>query len=169
MPTPSIQEALMAIPSRLYSYLEQRGAQYDICEHALSRSSPETARCASILPHQLAKPVLLEDDAGYVMAVVPADRRVMIGRLCQELGRPELRLSDEDRIAALFEGCDRGAMPPLGVAWGIETLVDDEVEANEVVYLEAGDHKHLLRVSGWQFHSLMAGARHGQFCKAAIH
>lgn len=159
----------MAIPSRLYTYLEEHGAHYDVCEHALSRSSPETARCASILPHQLAKPVLLEDDAGCVMVVVPADRKVMIGRLSHNLGRPELRLSDENRIASLFEGCDRGAMPPVGVAWGIETLVDEEVEANDVVYLEGGDHKHLLRMTGQEFQALMAEARHGQFGKAMIH
>ncbi|MGB0126448.1 MAG: YbaK/EbsC family protein [Rhodocyclaceae bacterium] len=103
------------------------------------------------------------------MAVVPADRKVMIGRLCRDLGRPESHLSDEDRIEALFEGCDRGAMPPLGMAWGIETLVDDEVEANDVVYLESGDHEHLLRMTGRQFHGLMEGAQHGHFCKAAIH
>lgn len=159
----------MAIPSRLYTYLEQQGAHYEVCEHAPSRSSPETARCARIFPHQLAKPVLLEDDAGCVMVVVPADRQVMIGRLSHNLGRPELHLSDEDRIASLFEGCDRGAMPPVGVAWGIETLVDEAVEANDVVYLEGGDHKHLLRMTGQQFQALMAEARHGQFGKTLIH
>jgi Ala-tRNA(Pro) deacylase len=159
----------MAISSRLSDYLETHGVRYDLCEHARSRSSPETARRAGILPHQLAKPVLLEDDVGCVMAVVPADRHVMIGRLCHMLARPTLHLSDERRIASLFEGCDPGALPPLGMAWGIETLVDDEFDANDVVYLEGGDHEHLLRLTGQQFQALMQGARHGQFCKTPIH
>jgi Ala-tRNA(Pro) deacylase len=64
----------MSIPSRLSSYLDQRGARYEICAHELSHSSAETARAAHVLPHQLAKSVILEVDTGCVMAVVPADK-----------------------------------------------------------------------------------------------
>jgi prolyl-tRNA editing enzyme YbaK/EbsC (Cys-tRNA(Pro) deacylase) len=49
----------MSIPSRLSSYLDQRGARYEICAHEPSRSSAETARAAHVLPHQLAKSVIL--------------------------------------------------------------------------------------------------------------
>jgi Ala-tRNA(Pro) deacylase len=58
------------------------------------------------------------------MAVVPADKYVMLGRLGQLLNRHELHLSDEQRIAAVFAECDRGAVPPVGMAWGIDTVVD---------------------------------------------
>ncbi len=159
----------MSIPSRLSNYLDQRGACYDICAHEPNRSSAETARWAQVLPRQLAKSVILEDDTGYVMAVVPADKTVMLGHLSQLLGRKELRLSDESRIALLFEDCDRGAVPPVGMAWGIDTIVDDELEANDVVYMEGGDHERLLRMSHHQFHELMSAARHGHFCKRPLH
>ena len=159
----------MTIPLRLSSYLDQRGTDYDICAHEHSRTSAETARAAQVLPHQLAKSVLLEDDSGYLMAVVPADRSVMLGQLAELLGRRELRLSDERRIELLFKDCDRGAVPPVGMAWGIETIVDDELEANDVVYMEGGDHERLLRMSHDQFHALMSAARHGHFCKTPLH
>jgi Ala-tRNA(Pro) deacylase len=143
--------------------------RYELCAHAHSRTSAETARAAQVVPHQLAKSVVLEDDAGCLMAVVPADRYVMLGRLSRMLGRKELHLSDENRIAELFDGCDRGAVPPVGAPWGIETIVDDELEANDVVYMESGDHEHLLRLSREQFHELMSAARHGHFCKDRAH
>ena len=159
----------MSIPSRLSNYLDQRGARYEIHAHEPSRCSAETARTAQVSPHQLAKSVILEDDTGCMMAVVPADKTVMLGHLSQLLGRKELRLSDESRIALLFEDCDRGAVPPVGMAWGIETIVDDELEANDVVYMEGGDHQCLLRMSHEQFHELMSAARHGHFCKTPLH
>jgi Ala-tRNA(Pro) deacylase len=162
-------EAAMSIPSRLSSYLDQRGARYEICEHDHSRCSAETARTAHVLPNQLAKAVIVEDDAGCVMAVVPADKNVMLGQIARMLGRKELRLSDENRIATLFDDCDRGAVPAVGAAWGIETIVDDELNANEVVYVESGDHEHLLRMSREQFLDLMSAARHGSFCKTPAH
>lgn len=159
----------MSIPSRLSSYLERHGARYETCSHRHSHCSAETARAAKVSPHQLAKSVLLEDEQGCVMAVVPADRTVMIGRLAQLLDRHELHLSDEARIAALFDDCDRGAVPPVGMAWGIETVVDDELEANDVVYLEGGDHEQLLRMPRDQFLELMRPARHGHFCRPPLH
>jgi Ala-tRNA(Pro) deacylase len=113
--------------------------------------------------------VIIEDDAGCLMAVVPADRDVLLGQLSRMLERKHLRLADESRIAALFSDCDRGAVPALGMAWGVETVVDDELEANEVVYFEAGDHERVLRMSNDEFHSLMRPARHGHFCAERVH
>jgi Ala-tRNA(Pro) deacylase len=159
----------MSIPARLTTYLEQRGVHFEIRMHEHSRSSAETARTAQVRPDQLAKSVLLEDEAGCVMAVVPADKTVKVGQLSHLLGRRELHLSDENRIAKLFDDCDRGAVPPVGMAWGVETIVDEELEAAEVVYLEGGDHEHLLMLSGSQFHELMGAALHGRFCKAPTH
>ena len=155
----------MSIPSRLLRYLEQRGTRYEICVHEHSRTSAESAHAAHVRPNQLAKPVVLEDDVGCVMAVIPADKTVMLGQIAQLLGRKQLRLSDESRISVLFADCDRGAVSPVGMAWGIETVVDHELEASDVVYLETGDHEHLLRMSRQQFQALMSEARHGHFCK----
>jgi Ala-tRNA(Pro) deacylase len=159
----------MSISHHLSRYLEQHGARYEVCMHEHSRTSAETARTAQVLPRRLAKSVILEDDDGCLMAVLPADKNVMLGHLSRMLGRRELRLSDENFIAMLFDDCDRGAVPPVGMAWGIETIVDDELEAGDVVYLEGGDHESLLRMSGEQFHELMRTARHGHFCRAPTH
>jgi Ala-tRNA(Pro) deacylase len=162
-------EAVMSIPTRLLSYLDQRGVRYDICMHEHSRSSAETARTAHVPPHQLAKSVIVEDDSGRVMAIVPADRNVLLGQLSRMLDRQHLRLADEACIASMFADCDRGAVPALGMAWGVETAVDDELETSEVVYIESGDHEHLLRLSNGQFRELMLAARHGHFCGQRIH
>jgi Ala-tRNA(Pro) deacylase len=160
----------MTIPSRLSSYLDQQGARYKVCVHAHSRSSPETARTAHIPPAQLAKSVVLEDDNGdRVVAIVPGDKRVMLGALSRLLDRHDLRLADERSIAELFTDCEAGAVPALGMAWGVETVVDDALESSEVVYIEAGDHERLLKLSQEQFRALMRNARHGHFCADRVH
>ena len=160
----------MTIPSRLSSYLDQHGARYEVCVHAHSRSSPETARTAHIPPGQLAKSVVLEDDNGdRVVAIVPGDKRVMLGALSRLLDRHDLRLADERSIAELFTDCEAGAVPALGMAWGVETVVDDALENSEVVYIEAGDHERLLKLSQEQFRALMRDARHGHFCAERVH
>lgn len=159
----------MSIPMRLSNYLDELGVAYEVCPHEHSHCSAESARKAQVQPGQLAKSVVLEDEAGCVMAVVPADKRVMLGELARMLDRRELHLSDERRIAALFTDCEPGAVPPVGMAWGVDTIVDDALEASDVVYLESGDHENLLRVSHEQFHTLMSRVRHGQFSRALLH
>ena len=157
----------MTVPTRLSSYIDRCGASYELCAHEPSRTSAETAHRAHVLPHQLAKPVILEDELGFVMAVVPADKSVAVEEVAYMLGRKDLRLSHEDRIARVFDDCERGAVPPVGMAWGLETIVDEALEGHDVVYLEAGDHESLLRMSGEQFRELMRGQPHGHFCKPA--
>lgn len=159
----------MSIPARLTSYLDQRGTRYEICAHEPSSSSAQTARTAHVPPHQLAKPVIVEGDDGCMMVVLPADRNVKLGPLSRMLDRKNLRLADKSRVEALFADCEHGAVPALGMAWGIETIVDDELEANDVVYMESGDHERLLRVSHDDFHALMLAARHGHFCGDPTH
>lgn len=159
----------MSIPSRLSSYLNKHDVRYDVTMHKLSRTSAETARTAHIQPHDLAKSVVLEHGDGYVMALIPADRTLMIGQLAQLLGRRDLHLADEAQIAMRFDGCDAGAVPSIGMAWGVETVVDEALEASDTVFLECGDHERLLRLSHDQFHRLMQAQRHGRLCKTPLH
>jgi Ala-tRNA(Pro) deacylase len=110
----------------------------------------------------MAKAVVLADRGGYVMAVVPGSRHVSVKTLCKKLGR-ELVLVQEDSLIPVFKDCARGAIPPLGPAYGIETIVDDSLVGQPEIYFEAGDHEELIRVNGEQFLSLLRQARHGQF------
>jgi Ala-tRNA(Pro) deacylase len=55
------------------------------------------------------------------------------------------------------------------MAWGVETVVDDDLDENAEVYIEGGDHETLIRMSGDQFSALMKGARHGRFSRGVVH
>jgi Ala-tRNA(Pro) deacylase len=155
----------MSISPTLSNYLQQSGAQFQLCPHLHSRTSAETARLAHVPERLLAKSVVLEDEQGCVLAVVPGDSRVRVSALARMLGRSRLRLSDESTVRSLFGDCDPGAVPAFGMAWGIETAVDEELEHNSEVYVEGGDHEQLLRMSRGQFSELMTKARHGHFSR----
>ena len=155
----------MSISPTLSNYLKQNDAHYEPCPHTHSRTSAETARLAHVPERLIAKSVVLEDDQGCVLAVVPADSRVRVSALARMLGRANLRLCDESTVRELFGDCDPGAVPAFGMAWGLETAVDEELEHNSEVYVEGGDHEQLLRMSRGQFCDLMSHARHGHFSR----
>ncbi|MGH8857001.1 MAG: aminoacyl-tRNA deacylase [Polaromonas sp.] len=152
----------MTIAHRVEDYMMQYGVQYDVVTHPHSRSSAETAELAQVPGDSLAKSVVLQDEDGYLMAVLPFTRHVRLGRLSQELNR-RFRLATEEEISALFKDCERGAIPPLGSAYGIDTIIDDSLAQQPEIYFEAGDHERLIRVSREQFMLLMEQAGHGRF------
>ena len=150
----------MAIASRLKWYLDVHGLEYEILSHSHTTTSHDSACAAHVPEEQVAKSVLLGDEWGYVMAILPASRRVVFDSLQTQLGRT-LHLASEKELAEVFFDCELGAVPSLGDAYGIPTLIDDALLEASDIYLEAGDHEALVRLRGTDFAALAASWQHG--------
>lgn len=148
----------MTMAATLKDYLDRSGFEYELVPHSHTGSSTETAEAAHVSGHHIAKAVMLEDDRGYVMAVLPADEHVHLGHIHQELDR-FLGLATESELGDLFPDCERGAVPPVGPAYGVETLLDERVLDNDEVWFEAGDHESLVHMARNDFQQLMSDAR----------
>ncbi|MDR9437613.1 MAG: YbaK/EbsC family protein [Thiohalophilus sp.] len=153
----------MAIARTLQTYLAHKGIAYDLLPHRHTDTSVNSANSAHIPPDRLAKSVILEDENGYVMAVIPANRHVRIGHLNRALNR-RMGLATEAELSPLFSDCDPGAVPPLGDAYGIATVVDESLDECPEVFLEAGDHEDLIHLKGTAFRRLMRGSQHARIC-----
>lgn len=153
----------MAIAMTIQNFLREQRVPFEVLMHDHTRSSLKTAEAAHIPTDRLAKAVMLEDDKGYLMAVVPASYRVNLGEVRQQLGR-NIGLATESELTEIFKDCELGAIPPLGLAYGIETLYDDSLAQMSDIYFEAGDHEELIHVTREEFMRLMGMARRGKFC-----
>lgn len=149
------------------NYLGRQDVSFETMPHRHTLTSRETAREAHVPGQRIAKGVLFCDDQDYVLAVVPASRRVDADRLCSLLGRRELSLASEDELALLFPDCEIGAVPAVGEAYGLRSVIDASLRGDEHVYLEAGDHQQLVRVLGSDFERLMQGATWGEISAAS--
>jgi Ala-tRNA(Pro) deacylase len=152
----------MSVAKTVMSYLQSHQIPYAVVPHRRTLSSRESAEAAHVSARCLAKAVVFWDRQGYLMAVVPGDRHVGVDSLSDKLGR-QLELADESRLAPVFKDCELGAIPPLGPAYGMETIVDDSLVGLEEVYFEAGDHLELICVEGEQFLRILNPAWHGRF------
>ena len=92
----------MAMAITLREYLEETGSHYDVSTHTQTGCSMETAAVAHIPGDQLLKSVILKDDKGYVMAVIPSTYHVKVSELKEKLNR-HLRLVTEDELAEVDE------------------------------------------------------------------
>lgn len=155
----------MAIAITLQEYLSDMDVDYDILKHAHTEVSTQTARIAHIPGEQLAKSVVLEDENGrYLLAVIPSNRHVSLGKLHQQY-KIRMGLATEAELEEIFDDCELGAVPPVGDPYGIDVIMDNSLEQCSDVYFEAGDHVNLVHLSGESFQRLMNKARHGSFTK----
>lgn len=153
----------MTMSITLQKYLAQRSIAYVVVPHRHTETSMNSASSAHVPADQIAKPVILEDENSYLMAVIPANQHVKIGRLNKLLGR-KFRLATEAEVKDLFTDCEPGAIPPVGEAYGLETIVDNRLTSIPDVYLEAGDHEDLLHLMGVSYRRLMKGIQQGSIC-----
>jgi Ala-tRNA(Pro) deacylase len=72
-------------------------------------------------------------------------------------------LAIESEVGELFRDCDPGAIPAIGAAYRVDTIVDDALLQQPHVYFEAGDHEALVHMTGQAFAAMMANVPHGSF------
>ncbi len=154
----------MTIARRLKWYLDVQGVDYELVHHAHATSSSGSARAAKLPGGKVAKSVVLEDERGYVLALVPASCRVLLDEIRQQLDR-DLQLASETELRELFSDCEVGAVPAVGAPYNVPTVIDDSLLRLPDLYFEAGDHRELVHMSGPAFRDLFAGVQHGRFCK----
>ncbi|WJR79197.1 YbaK/EbsC family protein [Bradyrhizobium sp. NP1] len=152
----------MSIAPTLHRYLAAENIQYNEIPHDLTMSSTRTAEACHISGDRLAKAVVLRHDGGYTLAVVPASHHLTLPDLRERLGE-NIEMANETEINRLFADCAHGAVPAVGRCYGLDLVVDDSIEAQPEVYIEAGDHETLLHLSHAQFARLTANAPHGRF------
>ncbi len=155
----------MSIAKQLQDYLKQHAIKYRLIAHPHTGSSMESAEEAHVKGDALAKGILVSTaDDGYWLVVVPSDYHIELESL-HVLIKQKVEMASETELAEQFPDCEVGAVPPLGQAYGIKTLWDPgtSLGSEARVFFEAGDHEHLVEVSGEQFHELMSPAERGEF------
>ena len=155
--------------NRITNFLDQKYIHYEIIPHPRSKSSVDTAISAEVPMHQIAKAVILEDHEGkHIMAIVPADYKVSLSMLNEELNR-SFKLAKENDIYEMFTDCDSGAVPPVPSAYYLDAVYDEELTREPELFLESGDHETLIQISREDFMRLMESYKHSRFSRKVFH
>lgn len=151
----------MSIAITLKEYFDKNKTHYDFITHRSTASALDSSRAAHLPAEKVSKAVVLESDNGdYLMASLPANCRLSLNQVHNITGI-HYTLVSEEKLQALFPDCASGAIPAMGNAYHIEMLVDDSLLVTEDVYIESGDHKHLLKLEHHDYANLVASMAHG--------
>jgi Ala-tRNA(Pro) deacylase len=132
--------------SLVTDYLDKRGVAFEVVAHRRAFTSLQEARELGVAADEVLKTVAFRTRGKYVLAVVPASRRLDLRLVRESLDDPDVRLASEAELAADFPGYELGALPPLGSLLGVRLLVDPEVLGHELVLFAAGTETESIRV-----------------------
>jgi len=145
-------------------FLDRHHVAHEVVSHEPLVNSLDSAQATKIPPERVAKGVLLNADGKYVLAVTRADRHLNLGALKQQLQAP-VGLATREELDEVFDDCVLGAAPPLGPAYGIESIWDDELAKEPDLYFELGDRVHLVHMRTRDYLALLGEDRRGSFSR----
>ena len=123
-------------------FLERHGVPYEVVEHERTQTAAAEARAAGMPPADVAKTVVLRDQEGVRLAVIPASHRLDLHKVKRELGSKGLRLVTEQEMAEEFADFEVGAVPPFGPMFHALELVDERLLDHDRILCGGGDHEH---------------------------
>ena len=132
---------------RLDEYLTSQHVPFRRMPHRPVYTASQVAQSLHVPGQEMAKTVLLRTGSGYLLAVLPATRRVDLDRLRRELNEDRLELATEGDMERLFPDCERGAMPPFGSLYRLPTVVDEMITADEEIVFEGQNHEEAIRMA----------------------
>lgn len=172
----------MSVAPRIAEYLHREGVVFDVLHHPHTRHSRDTAQRSGVAPDKLIKALLVAGDGGFDrdaalddagagdgrpcwLVLLPADRQLSLFLLSEYL-QQHVELLPEEKLHACFPDCQYGAVPALGAAYNLRTIIDKSVLPLRELYLEAGDHEGLIHLSQAQFRAL---TRDAEYACVALH
>jgi len=154
----------MSIAKTLIDYLDSRNIDYYTVDHRHSQTARGSAKYAHLPPHQIAKAVVLRDNDQFIVTVIPANRTLELDWVNEVLER-NFRLATERELQELFWDCETGAVPAISGAYGLQVVWDDQLAYTNDIFIEAGDHEHLICLERKDFRGLMSTLPHSIISK----
>src|SRR6266702_6929512 len=90
----------------LKQFLDKEKIKYVSIVHSTAYTAQEVAASAHITGKELAKTVIVELDGKMAMAVLPANRKIVVQDLREVTGSHKVKFASEDEFQQRFPGCE---------------------------------------------------------------
>ncbi|HOC56224.1 MAG TPA: YbaK/EbsC family protein [Verrucomicrobiota bacterium] len=139
----------------LKQFLDREKIKYVSLIHSTAYTAQEVAASAHIPGKELAKTVIVQLDGETAMAVLPADRKVVLQDLREVTGADQVKLVPEEEFKQRFPDCEIGAMPPFGNLYGMEVYAASSLAENADIAFNAGSHTEVIKLAYKDFERLV--------------
>jgi Ala-tRNA(Pro) deacylase len=141
--------------TKLKEFLQKENVRYVSILHATAYTAQEVAASAHVTGKELAKTVIVELDGKMAMAVLAANRKIVLQDLREVTGSDQVKFATEEEFRLKFPECETGAMPPFGNLYGMDVYLAESLTANDQIAFNAGSHSEVIRMSFADFERLV--------------
>jgi Ala-tRNA(Pro) deacylase len=124
---------------RLQQRLQTGGIAFTVLRHEPVYTSEQAAAVRGVPLASGAKALVLKAGESFVMAVMPADRKLDSKKARAALGTKSIRFASREEVEQLT-GLQPGSIPPFGSLFGLPTWCDPALGENVSINFNAGDH-----------------------------
>ena len=125
---------------KIETFLKQQSVPFEVLPHLAEYRASRIAQELHVPGNNFAKTVVLNVDGKRMLAVLPASHSVNMETARDSLSADRVELAHEEELARLFPDCELGAVPPFGSQYGVETVVDEPLTADEHIVFEGNTH-----------------------------
>lgn len=136
---------MKSVFDRIKELLDENHAPYQIKEHAPTRTSEESALHRGEPLKIGAKAMVLKTDKGFMMAVLPADKKIDSSAVKGLFTTKNLRFASKEELVELT-GLVPGAIPPFGMLFNIPMIVDEALLEEEWMAFNAGSLEKSIKM-----------------------
>jgi len=140
----------MPIPKTTKNYLDKKMARYDEIAHKTVYTAYDAAQTLRKELKEIAKSLLIATDKAYVIAVVPANMRIDLGKLKKALQVKKVSIPNEKLMVKIFK-VKPGAMTAFGGLHKVEVWVDKSLLKTKDIILSAGSFTDSVRMKAKDF------------------
>ena len=131
----------------LQSFLDEKGVAYRLSRHDTVFTASGLAEVEHVPGRKVIKPVVVKADGQFVMCALPASHKIDFEELKRQLEVNYVSLVTEEKLRELFPDCQIGAEPPIGRLYGMTTLMDESLVADDRVTFQAGTHEDSITMT----------------------
>ena len=154
----------MGVPTNILDFLDRRHIQYEVLSHQRTLTLSQAAEACHVPMKQIVRAVVLADDQGLLMAILPATYLLDFDSLCAMLDR-QLELVPAEKLAKVFGDCEPCSYPPLAPVYNLDVIVDSSIDSLEFVTFEPGVHTSLIKMAQEDFRKSLGDTRTGAIAK----
>lgn len=135
----------MAIPKSTKNYLDKKLAKYDELSHRTVYTAYDAAQTLKRELREIAKGLLVATDKAYVIAVIPANMRLDLGKLKKALQVKKVSIPNEKLMVKVIK-VKPGSMTAFGGLHKVEVVVDKSLLKTKEIILSAGSLTDSVRM-----------------------
>ena len=137
-------------------FLTGRKVAFQVLPHPSAYDAQRVAEALHVPGRLIAKSVLLRANGGYryIVAVLPATKRIDFALASAALGGSKLQLATETDVASHCPDCEVGVLPPFGSQYAMTTIVDESLAKDAEILFDGNTHDEAIRMKFEDFRQI---------------